>query len=199
MDRRSFLVGLGGAVFREGKGGLGRIAYIQGEGLWTRSLPNGKAESVVSGMPLRLPRFSPSGKWISYFQSDVLRVVSLESAEKIEVGKLEAGAVATGAKWSPQRDELVLGSAGGLKVFSAANGWKEATRQVERGRFPIVFHPGGNEIAYGDEGRLCRVALDKADSKPRILVSDRRRERFRVFGAGMATFFSGGSGFSRLL
>jgi len=160
---------------------LGTIAFIRRDGLWIRNLPDGKPERLVSAAMLESPRFSPSGKWIAYFHSDVLYVVSRDGGKNIKLGK----AVERGAQWLPNRDELLVGRAAGLEVFSPADGWRKASRQIQHASLPVVFSPQGPDIVYSDDihsgrgpagepmrtGRLCRLPLDKPESEPKVLVS----------------------------
>jgi len=179
MRRRAFLIGAGSAGLslalsaRAAEGSLGTIAFIQRDGLWIRSLPNGKPARLVAATALASPRFSPSGQWIAYLQADVLHVVSADGASRIRL------AVTPGARWFPSRDELLVASTAGLQVFTPANGWSKASRTIQHATLPVVFSPQGNEIVYGDAvgsvqrrtGRLCRLALDQPQSEPKVLIS----------------------------
>ncbi|HEV3197514.1 MAG TPA: hypothetical protein VGZ73_06390 [Bryobacteraceae bacterium] len=188
MLRRSFLWGAGGAAFGSAltawsaEGTLGRIAYVQQDGLWIRSLPRGKPERLVSGIGLDLPRFSPSGKWIAYFQESVLHVVSAGGGYGIGLGTPDR--CDSGALWRPDGGELLANGPAGLRVFTPANGWGKPIREIRNASLPIVFSPDGKEIIYGDAvnsgrvpggvprtGRLCRVKLDGTGGEPKVLVS----------------------------
>ena len=185
MRRRAFLLGAGSTSFSlalsggAAEGSLGTIAFMQRDGLWVRSLPNGKPERLVGATTLESPRFSPSGQWIAYLQSDVLHVVSNDGARRMRLGSVSRSTAAPGAQWLSNRDELLVDSPAGLQVFTPANGWSQATRSVQHATLPVVFSPQGNEIVYSDTvngsrgrtGRLCRVALDQPPSDPRVLVS----------------------------
>lgn len=110
MRRRAFLCSAGSAGLslalsaRAAEGSLGTIAFIQRDGLWVRSLPDGEPERLVAATALASPRFSPSGKWIAYLQAGVLYVVSADGARRMRL------AVAPGARWFPSRDELLVAS-----------------------------------------------------------------------------------------
>ena len=158
---------------------LGTIAYIERDGLWIREVPNGRPYRLVIGAGIGSPRFSPSGKWITYLQAGVLHVVSMDGVSNVNLGK-------AGCQWSPARDELFVDSPAGLTVFTADTGWHRAMRTIAGARLPVVFSPDGKEIVYGDAyvngrgpggepmrtGRLCRLALRTPDSRPRVLVSE---------------------------
>lgn len=189
MLRRSFLLGAGSAALGSAptawsaEGTLGRIAFLQRDGLWIRSLPTGKPERLIGGTGLDSPRFSPTGKWIGYFQDDVYYVVSCGGGSKIRMGKPDGGD--HGAQWAVGRDELLVNGPAGLRVFTSANGWSQAIQEIRNASLPIVFSPDGKDIVYGDvvnagrgpgaepvrTGRLCRMAVDQASSVPKVLVS----------------------------
>src|ERR1017187_2121076 len=189
MLRRSFLSGAGSAALGSAptawsaEGTLGRIAFLQRDGLWIRSLPTGKPERLIGGTGLDSPRFSPTGKWIGYFQDDVYYVVSCGGGSKIRMGKPDGGD--HGAQWAVDRDELLVNGPAGLRVFTSANGWSQAIQEIRNASLPIEFSPDGKDIVYGDvvnagrgpgaepvrTGRLCRMAVDQASSVPKVLVS----------------------------
>jgi Tol biopolymer transport system component len=185
MRRRAFLFSAGsaglGLALRgwAAEGSLGTIAFIQRDGLWIRSLPDGKPERLVGATTLVSPRFSPSGKWIAYFQSDVLHVISRDGGKGMRLGAVSRGPHAPVAQWFSNRDELLVDCPAGLQVFTPANGWSTASRSIKHATLPVVFSPQGNEIVYGDTvdssrgriGRLCRLALDQPQGEPKVLVS----------------------------
>ena len=193
MRRRAFLCSAGSAglgLALPGWGAeapLGTIAFIQRDGLWIRDLPNGKPERLAGGAALESPRFSPSGQWIAYLQSDVVYVVARHGGNEIRVG-----GAGRGAQWLPNRDELLVGSPAGLDVLTPVNKWSEPSRRIAHARLPAVFSPQGTAIAYGDTvnsgtgrtGRLCRVALDKPESEPRVLVSKDSSAQFPCVWSG---------------
>jgi dipeptidyl aminopeptidase/acylaminoacyl peptidase len=145
-------------------------------------MPNGRPYRVVSGARLASPRFSPSGKWISYFRAGVLHVVSIDGGTNVSLG----GSAARGCHWSPARDELLVDSPAGLNVFTAGSRWHRAMRTIAGASLPVVFSPDATEIVYGDAsingrgpggepmrtGRLCRLALQTPDSRPKVLGSE---------------------------
>ena len=191
MRRRAFLcstgsAGLGLALPCWGaEAALGTIAFIERDGLWIRDLPNGKPERLAGGAALASPRFSPSGQWIAYFQGDVLYVIARDGGKGMRRH-------AAGAQWFLNRDELLVDGMAGLDVFTPANGWREASRRVAHARLPVVFSPQGTVIAYGDTvnssggrtGRLCRLALDKPESEPKVLVSKDSSGQFPCMWSG---------------
>jgi Tol biopolymer transport system component len=181
MRRRSFLFAAGAAAVPgwSAESSLGTIAYIQADGLCIRDLPAQTPRRLVDGTNLKAPRFSPSGKWIAYSQDDVLHVVSRQDGKAIALGE------ASQAQWLPARDELLLADEAGLKLLTATNGFRTATRQITNASLPAVFIANGTEMVYSDfvtggrgtggepmrTGRLCRLALDRSATSPKVLVS----------------------------
>jgi Tol biopolymer transport system component len=190
MRRRSFLFGAAGAArygARAGRAapeGLGTIAYVRHDGLWRRALPDGRPTRLVSGARIAAPRFSPSGQWIACLRDDLLHVVSIDGGRSADLGKPDPGSPGPGAQWAPVRDDLWMAGPGGLSVFTAESGWRGAVRGISGAGLPVVFHPDGKEMVYGDVlvngrgpggeplriGRLCRLAL-APNSRPTVLSS----------------------------
>lgn len=172
MRRRAFLFSAGSAGLRLALPGwgaedtLGTIAFIERDGLWKRSLPHGKPERLAGGGVLASPRFSPAGKWIAYLQGDVPYVISRDGGKGLRLGR-----TGRGAQWFLNRDKLLVDSPAGLQIFTPANGWSRALRSIQQATLPVAFSPQGDQIVYGRAGRLCRLALDKPESEPKVLVS----------------------------
>jgi Tol biopolymer transport system component len=178
MRRRSFLFGAAWAAWGAPRP-FGTIAYILHDGLWIREAPNGRPYRLVSGARIDSPRFSPSGKWIRYFRAGVPHVVSIDGGSNVDLGK-------AGCQWSPAGDELLVDGPAGLNIWTADSGWRGATRTISGASLPVVFSPDGKEIVYGDAttngrgpggepmrtGRLCRLALQAPDSRPKVLGSE---------------------------
>ena len=183
----------GGAALRAARSGwgaegtLGSIAFIQRDGLWTRSLPGGRFERLAGAAGLDSPRFSPTGRWIACFQGDLAYAIPRGGGERTAIGRVNRGGASPGAQWLPDGDELLVDGPAGLEVFTAEDGWRKATRRIAGAGLPAVFSPHGEEMVYGDTvngggglegqpvrtGRLCRVALRRPDSQPRVLLSKR--------------------------
>ena len=180
MQRRTFLLGtLGTALassiraFETGES-LGMIAFVEIDGHWVRSLPNGETRNLVGG-PVSFPRFSPSGKWIMYAQNEIAYVVSLDGKQVRRIGKRAA--------WSPVSDDLWARNedADTLELFGSRNGWSSAIGTIPHASLG-VFRSDGSEMIYaaddwpgagGDAQPLtcvCRVAL-RDGAQPAILES----------------------------
>jgi dipeptidyl aminopeptidase/acylaminoacyl peptidase len=180
MNRRAFLFAAASAYSARAAGlGLGTIAYIQQNGLWTRDLPAGDPLRLVEGAKLEAPRFSPSGKWIAYSRNDLLYAVSREDGKVITLGPVSH------SHWLPARDELLISNESGLQLFSAADGFRAPARWIPHAWLQVIFSPDGSEIVYGDDvtngrgpggeptrtGRLCRLSLAGPAGSPKVLVS----------------------------
>ena len=160
---------------------LGSIVYVQKDGLWLRELPGGTPRLLVGGSNLATPRFSPSGKWISYFDANKLKVFSLADGNTSFIGLADEDESL--AQWVPQRDVLVLGTEDGASFYSAENSWKEAIRQCKGVDLPLLFSPDGEEFVYVDStgkpndanktrrGRLCRMPVRDSQQGARILLT----------------------------
>jgi Tol biopolymer transport system component len=152
---------------------LGTIAYVAGGGLSIRGLPDGEPRNLVSGA-LSSPRFSPSGKWISYTQSGIVYVVSIDGDEVRRIGNVTA-------RWSPVADDLWTtdDNGEGLRLFRARNDWTAPVAVIPGGSLG-VFSPDGREMIYTDGDpasdedhpvtRLSRVAL-AGGAEPKIVES----------------------------
>jgi Tol biopolymer transport system component len=192
MRRRTFLFGTAGAVagsLRDGRcepGPLGTVAFTQPDGLWIRHLPDGPHKRLVSGTKIASPRFSPSGQWITCLQDDALHVVSIDGGQNVKSGDVDRENVQPGGQWWTGRDALLVNSASGLEIFTAAGGFRQASREIKGASLPVLFSPDGKQMVYGNElevgrgpggepmrsGRLCRLALETPDSQPEVLVSN---------------------------
>jgi Tol biopolymer transport system component len=146
-------------------GGLGTIAYVQTDGLWVRSLPDGRPRKVQAAA--KTPRFSPSGEWIA-FDGGVVRSDGTASLP------VPAGA----SVWLPQQDILAIETEKGLAFFSASNRWTAPTAMRQGVGLP-VFNADGSKFVYSSairvatgaggeplrNGQLCLATLDGTGSR----------------------------------
>src|SRR5215471_16913991 len=139
MRRRAFLLGSLAPVCvraQHGSSPLGTLTYVQTDGLWTRQLPDGRPRRIVTGGTITSPCFSSSGRWILYTTGENHHVVSLD-------GTQEASLKGSGARWWPDRDDLLVEQLTGLSVFTAANRWNGPQWSIPSGTLPAVFSPDG--------------------------------------------------------
>lgn len=214
MLRRSFLVRA--AAFaglsrhaRAAAGALGTVAYTHADGLWIRDLPDGKPRLLASGAKIDSPRFSPTGRWLTYFRGEGLYLISVAGGPPRQLGTPAHGPGVPGCQWLPQRDELLVSTGSGLRVFSVTSGWTGATPNA---LLPVAFSPDVREIVYGDDvtvgrgpggeplrtGRLCRVALAQP-GQPKVLFSKYLAAQFPVVWTGDWVIFREDPDFSASL
>ena len=166
MHRRGFLLSACALALRSraANPSLGTIAYLQADGLWVRSLPDGRPRKVARGA--KNPRFSPSGEWIA-FDGGVVRSDGAASAV------LPSGQ----SSWVPRQDVLAIATNKELSLFSPRTGWSNPVKREGVG-LP-VFNGDGSEFVYSNavrigtgpggepmrNGQLCRTALGSTESK----------------------------------
>jgi Tol biopolymer transport system component len=140
MRRRSFLFAAAAAVFpfrkSFGQTSLGTLTWAQADGLWIRELPDGPSKKIASGAGLSSPRFSPSGKWISYQDgSGMLSVVRADGGN---------GAHLQGEKsvWLPEGDRVATLRDGDAAVFGSSNGWASPLDRWKDSGLPVASPDG---------------------------------------------------------
>jgi len=167
MQRRGFLLSACASALRirAADGGLGTIVYSQPDGLWVRSLPDGRPRKVAASG--KTPRFSPSGEWVS-FEGGVIRSDGTASAP------LPSGT----SIWLPRQDILAIATEDGFGLFSPGNAWT-APFATRKGVGIPVFNDDGSKFAYsktvgagrgpGGEpmrnGELCRATMGGTESR----------------------------------
>ena len=184
MRRRSFLLGAGAVALSPVWRGaaqisLGTLAWIDGGGLWIRELPDGLAVNIVSGMGFHAPRFSASGRWLTYKNRD----------EKLSVVRSDGQAGASfeeeDAIWLPSEDRLAILRDDHVIVLGSNDSWKMAT-QSPAAALPC-FSPGGDRYVFAREvpgaadadpdagpaaGQICVASLSDPHREPEVLVSN---------------------------
>lgn len=141
MRRRSFLFATGAAVVSSlcklsAQSPLGTLTWVQSDGLWIRELPDGKAVKIASGGRLHSPRFSLTGRWISYAEGDdKLSVVSRDGSAGVSLDS-EASV------WLPREDQLAIVRDHDAAVFSPANNWKSPVALWKDSGLPLASPDG---------------------------------------------------------
>jgi Tol biopolymer transport system component len=188
MRRRTFL-GVAVAALGPLRGApvpLGTIAFTQRDGLRLRDLPDGPPRKLINATRIEEPRFSASGQWLSYYQEDALHVVSIDGRLNRDFGHQDRGSLNPGCQWWPGRDALLVRGETGVNVFTAADGWTRAAREIHGADLPVLFSPDGKDLVYVDElavgigpggedmrtGRLRRLSLETPDGKPEVIFSN---------------------------
>lgn len=98
---------------------LGRLAYVQGGDIWVRDLdfPNSAPRRLTTDGRNSSPRWSPSGKWLSYHKEQALWVMRNDGSG---AWSLVAPKYPIEAAWSPIGDRLAYITAqGGLFIVEA--------------------------------------------------------------------------------
>jgi Tol biopolymer transport system component len=143
MRRRSFLMAVGAAAVCAGcrsatQNNLGTLTWVSEDGLWIRVLPDGPALHIASGHDLHSPRFSPSGRWVSYHSGeDKLFFVSSD-------GKSGASLPQETAVWLGSDDRLAIQQERDVAVFVPADGWKAPVSLLKDAGLP-TFGPDGKQ------------------------------------------------------
>jgi hypothetical protein len=134
MLRRTFLMGAAAlstscSRSRAQISSLGLLAYVDRETLWLRALPDGTPRPLVTGSRMAGPKFSPTGRWITFRDGDVNWIVSTDGQVRKQWG---AGS------WIPWQDEGAVllieprrePQAGELKVFTPADACSAAAASI---------------------------------------------------------------------
>lgn len=186
MRRRSFLLAAGAAAIAPVWKGtadpsLGTLAWVDAGSLWIRELPDGRAVKVVSGETLHTPRFSSTGRWLSYrSRDDRLSVVRSD-------GQSGASFEAESGAWFPHEDRLAVKKSEGddVTVYAAESDWKSPVALWKDATLP-VFAPDGERFVFGNNsgsvpekdgdapfvGQICLASLSAPKRKPEVLVSN---------------------------
>lgn len=146
MHRRTFLLGTAALAascsrLRNNTPSLGTLAYVDAGNLWLRSLPDGKPRPIASGHRIAWPRFSPSGRWLSFQDGSAGRLVST-AAGPAQGPHWNTGDVGEcPLNWLGDRDELAVcladpksGNPGHtIEIYTAADNWRSPQRSVPFG------------------------------------------------------------------
>ncbi len=144
MRRRSFLFAAGAAAVSSlyklsAQTSLGTLTWAQSDGLWIRNLPDGSSVKIASGAGLRSPRISPSGRWISYTNSDGKLSIVRSYGSGVNVNNAASLEYERGV-WLPREDQLAAVADRDVAVFSPANGWKSPVALWKDSGLPLEMH-----------------------------------------------------------
>jgi dipeptidyl aminopeptidase/acylaminoacyl peptidase len=112
------------------------LAYVDRETLWLLALPDGTPRPLVTGRRIAGPKFSPTGRWISFRDGDLEWIVSTDG----QVRKQWNAGI-----WIPGRDEAAVllaepgheAEAGDLKIFTPTGNWSAPPGSIARGNLAI--------------------------------------------------------------
>lgn len=143
---------------------LGKLAYVYGGDIWTKSLPDGRVRRLThDGRDLE-PMWSPSGKWIAFERSQELWVMRANGSNARSLGPVNQG-MGPQLVWSPASDRLAYISDGGLTEVSASGSQHcqlvSPSPDVNSGVQAIAWSPNGQQIAYEDLQRPGIRAIEQ--------------------------------------
>ncbi len=156
---RNAAVGAPGATVTSA---LGKIAYVQDGDIWTKALPDGKAQPITHFADNRTatesysaPAWSPSGGWLAYNKNNQPGVMRADGSA--------ARALPGAATWSPVADRLAYTDGAGDVIVENADGsgrrtvaTPERNTSGDDGVSPPVWSADGSELAYTEQ----RAAVD---------------------------------------
>lgn len=125
----------------------------------------------------------PSGQWVSCIVGGNLLVLRADGRASMQLTTSARRPAAIGAQWPPVRDELLVDPGSekrDLKLFTAANGWREPVMALENAALPAAFAPEGYAISFADRvagsgmdtGRICRILDRGSATQPHVLLSN---------------------------
>lgn len=144
IRRRTFLAALAGAAAAcsrfETKHPAGTLAWSDVESLWLRDLPDGQPRRFANGTRIGWPKFSPSGRWVSFLDGTVARVLPATGDRTREAHWNVGGVGENPLIWLGHRDELAVpianpksGEPGdAYRIFNASDNFR-----TPRERFPL--------------------------------------------------------------
>ena len=155
MRRRSFLFAAGAAAVSflcklSAQTTLGTLTWAQPDGLWIRNLPDGPAVKIASGAGLHSPRISPSGRWISY--NDSQGKLSIVRSDGSDV-KNDASLEYERGVWLPREDQLATVADRDVAVFSPANGWRSPVTLWKDSGLPLASPDGMQFVSRANSRR----------------------------------------------
>lgn len=132
---------------------LGKLAYIQGNEIWTKDLPTGRARQITSGgdaAQYTRPRWSPGGGWLIAAKGDGVAIMRSD-------GSSERAYATAYAVWAPGEDRLAYVANRTSLIVENADGSdrREIARPqvapgVDGALASPAWSPDGAQIAYAE-------------------------------------------------
>jgi dipeptidyl aminopeptidase/acylaminoacyl peptidase len=128
---------------------LGKLAYVQGGNICVKALPDGEAIQLTTDGKNFSPRWSPSGRWITFKKGreydSPFWIMRSDGKEPRRLGRL--------VEWSPEADRLAFFDGRDLGLVNADGTGATSLRLEEAGVGTIkevsqfIWSPDGSQIA----------------------------------------------------
>jgi Tol biopolymer transport system component len=83
---------------------LGKLAYVKGDDIWVKALPDGERKRLTTDARNREPRWSPTGEWLAFRKGDYQ--VWLMRGDGSAAHALNEGRTVGAFAWAPGEDRL---------------------------------------------------------------------------------------------
>lgn len=152
--------------------GLGKLAYVRGGDIWVQPLPDGELQRLTTDSVNSEPRWSPSGRWLTFRKGNEFWVMPADGSEGRRLN-------AAGAVWAPAADRLAYVDDTAALVVEDADGSQRreiVAPGIILGPSGVAWSPDGEWLAYVEqrveEGRtpgythagVWRVRADGSDA-----------------------------------
>ncbi len=155
------------------------MAYLENGTLWTKTLPDGPPIAVAAGRNLYDLRFSPSGNWVLFHETDEL--VRLASVD----GRRSRSWAATTGQWLPGRDELAiyLQDTNETRIFDERDEWNTPIRTFSDPA-GTISHDCKRRVweSSADDGKKLLLSAFPGDSAEPRLIAQTQEGGFEVLG-----------------
>jgi len=161
-----------------------RFAFVRGGDLWLWQ--DGEERRLTTGAPVRFPRFSPTGRYIAYWQENRLMVTSAEGGGPWPVPDVALTSFSPSIDWHPYDDRLAvvrtLGTQRSVWVYRitpdagpeqeglTVEGWDHPHWRPD-GRY-LTISRRESSPANPHVGTAYVATISPADGEPALLLAD---------------------------